>query len=132
MGIVVIILRTHPEHVLKVVERSMHALAHSPNISPGDLILISLAVAKITDGLPPIRYVMELIKIEADRTGDTSREIWGKEWPYILYGKSCRSLVQPFDIRDHQISSHNYGQGGPFVHVDPSDEAVLWQRGLLA
>ena len=127
-----IILRTHPEHIPKVVERSMHALARSPTISAGVLILISLAVAKTTDGLPPIRYVMEFVKIRPDRTGDTSREIWGKKWPYILYGKDCRLLAEPFDIRDYQVSDHNYGQGGPFVYVDPRDEAVISQRGLLA
>mgnify|MGYP007082197536 CR=1 FL=1 len=127
-----IILRTHPEHIPLVVERSMHALARSPTISPGDLILISLAIAKTKDGLPPIRYAMEFVKIRADRTGETSREIWGKKWPYVLYGQGCRQLNKPFDIRDHQVSGHNYGQGGPFVYVEPSDEAVLWQRGLLA
>ena len=127
-----IILRTHPEHVPKVVDLSMHALARSPNITAGDQILISLAVAKPTDGLPPIRYVMEFVKIRADRTGDTSRKIWGKKWPYILYGQNCRALAEPFDIRDYAVSGHNYGQGGPFVYVDPSDEAIVLQRGLLA
>ena len=127
-----IILRTHPEHVPKVVALSMHALASSPTISPGDLILISFAVAKTTDGKPPIRYVMEFVKIRPDRTGETSREIWGKKWPYILHGQNCRKLAQPFDIKDHQVSAHNYGQGGPFVYVDARDEAVLVQCGLLA
>lgn len=127
-----IILRTHPEHVPKVVELSMHALAKSPTISPGDLILISLAVARIRDGLPPIRYVMEFVKIRADRTGDTSRKIWGRRWPYILHGQSCRRLIRPFDIRNYQVSGHEYGQGGPFVYVDPSDEAAIRQQGLLA
>ncbi len=127
-----IILRTHPEHVPRVVELSMHALARAPKLSSGDLILISLAIAKTSDGLPPIRYVMRFDKIRADRTGDLSRQIWGKKWPYLLYGRDCRELRQPFDIRDHQVSDNNYGQGGPFVYVSPADEAVLAQRGLLA
>ena len=126
-----IILRTHPEHIPKVVELSMHALARAPAISPGDLILISLAISRTHDGLPPIRYVMEFTKIRADRTGDVSREIWGKKWPYILYGNNCRELFHPFDIRDYKQSGQNYGQGGPFVYVHPLDEVVLRQRGLV-
>jgi len=109
----------------------MHALARSPTISPGDLILISLAIAKTSDGIPPIRYAMEFVKIRADRTGGTSREIWGKKWPYIIYGQNFRELARPFDIRHHAVSGHEYGQGGPFVYVHEDDASVIRQRGLL-
>ena len=110
----------------------MHALARSPTISPGDFILISQTVAHSAKGEPPIQYVMEFVKIRADRTGDTSRQIWGKAWKYIVYGQNCRKLKHPFDIRDLQVSDQNYGQGGPFVYVDPDDEYVINERGLLA
>jgi hypothetical protein len=110
----------------------MHALASSPTLSKGDLILISLAIAKTSDGLPPIRYAMIFDRIRPDNTGETSRAIWGKKWRYVLYGRDCRPLCRPFDIRDHQVSDSNYGQGGPFVYVHPADEAALSQLGLLA
>lgn len=126
-----IILRIHPEHIPKVFELSMHALARSPTLLAGDQILISLAIAKIKDGLPPIRYIMEFVRIRPDFTGDASRKIWGKKWPYILHGQNCRQLASAFDIRNHQVSDHNYGQGGPFVYVDPRDEAVI-KVGMLS
>src|SRR4249919_2382517 len=107
-----IILRTHPDYIAKVVELSMHALASAPKMSPGDLILIAQTVVQTNDGLPPIRYVMEFDKLRADRSGDTSKSIWGKTWPYLVYGKNCRALSRPFNMADIQVSSHNYGQGG--------------------
>jgi hypothetical protein len=127
-----IILRTHPDYIAKVVERSMHALASGPRISPGDLILISQTVAQTNDGLPPIRYVMEFDRLRADRTGEISRGIWGRSWPYVIYGKNCRPLVRPFDMSDIQVSAHEYGKGGPYVYVAPEDEAVVHKLGLLA
>jgi len=126
-----IILRTHPDYIAKVVEHSMHALSSGPRISPGDLILISQTVAQTDDGLPPIRYVMEFDKLRADRTGQISRSIWRRSWPYVVYGKNCRQLTRPFNISDVQVTSHNYGQGGPYVYVQPDDEAVLHQLALL-
>ena len=127
-----IILRTHPDYISKVVEHSMHALSSGPKISPGDLILISQTVVGTTDGLPPIRYVMEFDKLRPDRTGKISKDIWGKAWPYVIYGKNCRLLNRFFNMADIQVSSQNYGQGGPYVYVRPEDELVLHQLGLLA
>ena len=127
-----IILRTHPDYIAKVVEHSMHALASGPKISPGDLILISQTVAQTDDGLPAIRYVMEFDRLRADRTGEISKRIWGRSWPYVVYGKNCRQLARPFNMSDIQVSSHQYGQGGPYVYVAPQDEAVLLNSGLLA
>jgi hypothetical protein len=128
----VIILRTHPDFLAKVVERSMHALASGPKISPSDLILISQTVAHTDDGLPPIRYVMEFEKLRADRTGEISRAIWGRSWPYVLYGKNCRPLARPFSMSDIQVSNQNYGQGGPYVYVASQDEAIVRELGLLS
>jgi hypothetical protein len=127
-----IILRTHPDYIPKVVENSMHALSSSPRISPGDLILISQTVAQTDDGRPPIRYVMEFDKLRADRTGEVSRRIWGRAWPYIVYGRNCRPLARPFSMADVQVTAHNYAQGGPYVYVAPEDEVVIHQLGLLA
>ena len=124
--------RADPDYIAKVVEHSMHALASGPRISPGDLILISQTVAQTKDGLPAIRYVMEFEKLRADRTGEISKNIWGKSWPYVVYGKNCRPLARAFNMSDIQVSSHQYGQGGPYVYVAPEDEMALVRSGLLA
>jgi hypothetical protein len=125
-----IIFRTSPETIREVVRLSKHALASQPRLKPGELILISQTVADSRDGKPPIRYVMEFVRIYPDSKGE-SKKIWGKQWPYIVEGKNCYPLKYPFSMRQYQISNKNYAQGGPYVYVAPADEQVLRQRNLL-
>lgn len=125
-----IIFRTHPDHIDDVVRYSRHALSTMPRVSQGDLILISQTVAQSKDGSPPIRYVMEFVGVHTDDVGE-SRRIWGRDWRYIVNGRNCRPLKQPFDIRKIQVSGKNYGQGGPYVYVAEEDEAIIRKLGLL-
>jgi len=126
-----IIFRTHPEHISKIVCASKHALASWPrNISQGDLILISQTIAQTNDGFPPIRYVMEFVEIKPD-SGDESGELFGKHWPYIVHGRNCHALKHPFDIRKVKVSKTNYSQGGSYVYVAQEDEAKIRKLCLL-
>jgi len=125
-----VIFRTSPETISEVVRLSKHALDRRPRLRRGELILISQTVAKSRDGKPPIRYLMEFVRIYPD-SKEESTKIWGKQWRYIVEGEKCRPLKHPFNIQHYQTSNQNYAQGGPFVYVDPVDEEVLKNRGLL-
>lgn len=50
----------------------------------------------------------------------------------MVEGEECRPLRNPFDIRQFQVTSKNYAQGGTDVYVEPEDEAELMKYGLLA
>lgn len=124
-----IVLRTHPAHIPRVVELSLHALHAKPRIARGERVLIS-RLAGFPDGRPAVQYVMDFV---AYRPGtEEARRIWGRDWRYIMEGRNCRVLKRPFNLRQVQVSSRNYGQGGPFVYVHPDDELELDRRGLLA
>ena len=60
-----------------------------------------------------------------------SQEIWGKDWRYIVYGKNCRLLKQPFDMRKIPDLTRRYGRGGPYVYVAQEDERYLMEQGML-
>ena len=123
------IFRTHPENIAQVVSLKKHALDRKPNLAMSDRVLISQTIAD-GDGLPPIRYVMRYFRTLPDLHNETL-SIWGRKWPYIMEFDSCHKLSKPFDIRDVQVSAHNYGPGGPIVRVHPADEYAIDQLGLL-
>jgi len=124
------IFRTHPEHIPQVTRLMKHALDRKPGLEIGDRVLISQTIAD-GDGHPPIRYVMTYFRTLPDLHDETV-SIWGKKWPYIMEFSSCRELSKPFDIRDVQVTTHNYGPGGPIVRVHPADEYAIEQLGLLS
>lgn len=124
------IFRTHPENISQVVRLMKHALDGKPNLQMGDRVLISQTLAD-GDGQPPIRYVMRYFRTLPDLHDETVA-IWGKKWPFIMEFDSCKALSKPFDIRDVQVTEHNYGPGGPIVRVHPADEYAIDKLGLLA
>jgi hypothetical protein len=124
------IFRTSRKTIQTVVQHSKHALKGCPELTQGDLILVSELVTECFDDMP-IKYVMEYVRCYKDDTGE-SETLWGKQWKYMIEGKNCRPLRSPFNINRLQVSDKNYGQGGPWVHVDPADEKVLRERGLLS
>ena len=124
------IFRTHPENIEKVAGLKKHALDRKPDLTIGDRVLVSQTIAN-GDGLPPIRYVMRYFRTLPD-LHDETLAIWGRKWPYIMEFDSCHKITKPFDIRDVQVSKHNYGPGGPIVRVHPADEYAIDQLGLLS
>ncbi len=125
-----IIFRTSADTIHNVVKLSKHALASQPKLSEGELILISQTITDSTGSKPPIRYIMEFVRIYEDLLGE-SNEIWGRQWRYIIEGKNCRRLKRPFNIGVFQVSNQNYAQGGPYVYVLPEDEEIIREKGLL-
>jgi len=125
-----VIFRTSPDPIDNVVKHNKHALNSRPSLTPGETILISQTVSKTNDGKPPIRYAMEYVNMYRDEKGE-SKSIWGKQWTYILQGKNCRPLKKPFNISHYQVSSENYGPGGPVKYVADIDKKKLQQEGLL-
>ena len=122
------IFRTKPEHIEQVIATKKHALEVNPKLQYGELVLIS-RTRDTADGKPPIRYVMRHSRTLPDLHDETVR-IWGKKWPYIMEFETCKELT-PFDIKDVQVSAHNYGPGGPIVRVMPEDEYQIETLGLL-
>ncbi len=124
------IFRTHSQNIAQVVQGMKHALDRRLNLLIGDRVLISQTMSN-GDSHPPIRYVMTYFRTLPDLHDETI-SIWGKKWPYIMEFDSCRKLIKPFDIREVQVTSHNYGPGGPVVRVHPADEYAIDRLGLLS
>ena len=125
----VYIFRTHAENIEMVTRLKKHALNRKPKLEIGDRVLVSQTIAS-GDVLPPIRYVMRYFRTLPD-LHDETLSIWGRKWRYIMEFDTCHRLAKPFDIRDIQVSNHNYGPGGPIVWVHPTDEYAIDKLGLL-
>lgn len=125
-----VIFRTSKETIDKVVSHCKHALNGKPDLTPGEDILISQTVSTTRDGRPPIRYIMQFVRIYRDTDGESKR-IWGKKWNYIIEGENCITLKKPFNISNHQVSDKNYGPGGPVTYVADVDVKTLKKKGLL-
>jgi hypothetical protein len=126
-----IIVRTSGETIGKVVQHAKHALNGRPRLSPGEFILIAQTKNSLPHRVKPIQYCMEFESCIYDRDRE-SQKIWGKFWPYLILGKNCRPLKNPFDICEViKNSCKDYGRGGPIVYVDQADEKYLIQNGYL-
>lgn len=125
-----LIIRTSKETLPKVIKYCKHALAVKPKLSQGEIVLIAQKKGTLSPGDKPIKYIMEFSGIYPDNNGESKR-IWGKHWRYILDGRNCHKLKKPFDISDVQVSSHNYRQGGPFMHIAQEDIDFLYKEGFL-
>lgn len=125
-----VILRTSKETIGNVVHHMKHALDSRLKLEQGDLILISQTKSSLDQYAKPIQYVMEYVRCYRDRNNE-SEKIWGKSWKVIVEGRNCKRLKRPFDIADYQVTSKNYGQGGPRVYVDDADALAIKQKGLL-
>jgi len=128
-GKVLYIFRTHPENIPQVVRLRKHALNRRPNLEIGEHVLIARTLAD-DDGIPPIRYIMRYFRTLPDLHNETTA-IWGRPWPFIMEFDDCRELSRPFDIRDVQVTTRNYGPGGPIVRVHPADEYAIEKLGLF-
>jgi len=90
-----------------VLENAMHATNGKPKgVNKGDLILIAQTKNTLNGGEKPIRWVMDFVSCEDDKT-DLTLKIWGKKWRYIVKGENVRP-VEPFDIMDIKISLKDY------------------------
>lgn len=126
-----VIFRKSKETLSNVVAYSKHALPNRPKqLELGDIILISQTIDSLVCGQKPIRYRMEFVNCSKDIEG-VSKRIWGRPWKYIIDGRNCCELKQPFDIREIPNPSKKYGQGGNFVYVHTNDIKKLEDLGYL-
>jgi len=125
-----LLLKTSKDTIAKVVETAKHALAACPDYMPGELVLIAQTKDDLNPGEPPIKYRMEIVRIYEDLDNE-SDQIWGKHWRYIVEGRNCLPLKNPFDISDIQITDKNYVHGGTYFHVERADAEVLMKEGWL-
>lgn len=126
-----VIFRTSGETIDEVVRHAKHALNFRPNLTPGELILISQTKQSLPRHTEPIQYRMEFVEC-VDDSGHESEKIWGRYWPYLIIGKNCNSLRSPFDIcKVIKNPTKDYGQGGPIVYVNNEDEHFLESNGYL-
>jgi hypothetical protein len=125
-----IIFRTSPSTIEKVIKLQQHALRGKPTrLKEGDLVLLSLNVSP-NHPRPLISHVMEFDHLSPDVARDSEKH-WGKYWPWMLYFKSCLPLARTFVIQDEIGLKKIYGAGGGTVYVDPYDEALIIARGRL-
>jgi hypothetical protein len=124
----VVVLRTAPENIPKVIEHKIHALnGRLVRAKPGDLLLIA---ERQRVGPAIAKYGMLLQEVRPD-VSQKSKEIWGKQWKYIIEGRDLVALAMPFS--PHEIAPlSGYGAGGPFVYISPDDAEEFRRRGLLA
>ena len=123
-----IVLKTHPEHLDQVVQAQRHALqTRLLKAQPGDLLLLAETRSK---GSALVRYGMRFRGQRIARPGETE-SMWNKSWRYIIEGEDCKALERAFSPQIVKVSSANYGQGGPFVYIDPEDADAFKRDGLL-
>lgn len=124
-----IVLKTHPEHLDQVIQAQRHALqSRILKAHPGDLLLLAETRSK---GPAVVRYGMRFRGQRIARPGETET-MWNKTWKYIIEGEDCRALESAFSPQIAKVSSANYGQGGPFVYIDPEDADAFRRGGLLS
>ena len=125
-----VIVKTSGKTIGKVVHHAKHALNGHLRLRRGDMILISQTKDSLPAFAKPIQYIMEYEYCYYDREKESKR-IWGKFWRYIIKGRNCRRLRNPFDISDVQVTAKDYGRGGTIVYVEPDDIRVLNEKRLL-
>jgi hypothetical protein len=124
-----LILKTRPENLGRVVEAQKHALhGRLNNAQPGDLLLL----AEIRPHGPAlVRYGMRFKTQRRANPGETEA-IWGQRWDFVIEGEGCRELNHRFDPQVEKVTSTNYGRGGTFVYVACEDAEAFRRKGLLA
>lgn len=130
LGNIMLLLKTSKDTLPKVVETSKHALMAHPDVSPGELVLIAQTKDDLSPGEKPIRYRMEIVRVYEDRDGESER-IWGRHWTYIVEGRNCVQLKNPFDISETQVTGKNYVTGGTFFYIEKADAEALMNEGYL-
>ena len=105
----------------------MHALDRQLNALAGDLLLLAETRPR---GPALVRYAMWFRVQRPAASGETER-IWNYHWDTIIEGEGCSELTQAFSPEQEKVSSKSYGQGGPFVYVEPIDADEFRRRGLL-
>ena len=125
-----LLLKTSKDTLPKVVETAKHALAARPDYVPGELALIAQTKEDLRVGEPSIKYRIEIVRIYEDKDNESDR-IWGRHWKYIVEGRNCLPLKNPFDIADIQITDKNYVTGGTYFHIERADAEALMKGGWL-
>ena len=125
-----LLLKTSKDTLPKVIETGKHALMARPEYTPGEIVLIAQTKEDLGSDEAPIKYRMEIVQIYEDKNNE-SESIWGRHWKYIVEGRNCVQLKNPFDIVDVQITDKNYITGGTFFHIERADAEALMKGGFL-
>jgi hypothetical protein len=128
-----LLLKTREEHMDAVRRSRRHATDAEPiDAKVGDFLLIQVTAGPPGNETHRVRYAMRFKACEPDGAGESKR-IFGHQWHFLISGYEFRILRRPFDIEEVQVSDKNYGQGViRFAYVDPTDEAEILRRDLLA
>jgi hypothetical protein len=123
-----ILLKTHPANLPKVVEVQKHALQGKlTRAKPGDLLLLAEIRPR---GAARATHAMWFKEQRAAHQGETE-EIWNERWPFIVEGQGCCALDQPFVPEDVKVSAANYSQGGTIFYIEPLDADAFRAQGRL-
>ena len=118
-----LLLKTRAETLETVIKHSKHALHSIPNgIKRGDILLIAQTVHTLKKHQKSIRYLMFFDECYEDRDNE-SDALWGKHWKYIIKGKI--QPIEPFDIKDIQVSKKNYASVMTYCFLSAEDEIAV-------
>lgn len=124
-----LLLKTSAGSLLGVLANAKHASNDVPDAQTGDLVLLAQTATSLAPGEKSIRWAMTFVDCVPD-TNKESLAIWGRQWRYLILGQDIRE-VQPFDLKDIQVSAKNYGPVVKHCRLRPEDEeaALVWIEG---
>lgn len=116
-----VILKCTAGSLKGILESHKYASSSQRLLSPGEIILIQQTVKSLTRKTEKtIRWIMNYVEIYEDFNNE-SDTIWRKHWKYIIRGENLR-YVDGFNIKDLQVTNHNYKQVPVCVKLKELDE----------
>ncbi|PYF74354.1 HNH endonuclease signature motif containing protein [Pedobacter nutrimenti] len=116
-----IIIKNSAASLVGTLENQKNATNNNIVLEKNEIILLQQTVRSLKNkGQKQICWMMNYVKTYED-TNNESDSIWGKHWKYIIQGENLRP-VEGFNIKDLQVTAHNYSQPQFNVKVKPEDE----------
>lgn len=126
-----IIFKTTSQHLQSVIRSRKYATDDLPiELRAGDSVLIQVTYLSDRQGPPKIRYAWKHKRSYEDESGE-SLKLWGYRWRFIVEGRDLCRLKRPFDIRQIQVTSKDYGAAVRYVYVEAADASVIQTAQLL-
>jgi len=119
------LLKTRGENLEGVVKHGKHATNRWLAAGLGDHILIAETKATLAKGAKRIRYAAEFEACREDKRGE-SIIFWHRPFKYMIDLRNLRE-IEPFDLKDVQVSQRNYGIVRDHCRMAAEDEEMIAQ-----
>jgi len=120
------LLKTRGENLPGVLKHSKHATNRWLAAEPGDVVLIAETKATLAKGAKRIRYAADFEACREDKRGE-SIIFWRRSFKYVIDLRNLRE-IEPFDLKDVQVSQRNYGIVRDHCRMAVEDEEMIGQR----